>query len=284
MKRRLNLGTALIYLLLILLAVTMLYPFVRVISISLSSRIYVEGNQIGLLPKGFTLDSYKVILSESRIWRSMMVTIFVTVVGTVLSMVITSMMAYSLSRREFAPARGLMVFVIFTIIFQAPIIPFFLTVKYLRLLNTVWALILPLLVNGFNLTVMRSFFQETPEALLDSGRIDGCGDVRLLALIMLPISKPVLATVALFYAVSYWNIFYNALLFIYDKDLQPLQIIVRSYVENSVETPGVFLDVNYNNTTKQMATVLVAMLPIVLVYPFLQKYFTVGVTLGAVKG
>lgn len=281
--RKVSVGKLIIYLALVLLSLTMVLPFVRVISMSLSGRYFVESNQITLLPKGFTLDAYRYVLAERRIWSAMAVTVFVTVVGTVMSLVITAMMAYALSRREFLPARGLMVFVILTMVFQAPIIPFFLTVKSLGLLDTVWALILPLLVNGFNLIIMRTFFMETPEALLDSGRIDGCGDARLLLSIVLPISKPALATVALFYAVSYWNIFYNALLFVYDKNLQPLQIIVRSYIENSVETPGVYLDVNYNNTTLQMATIIVATLPIILVYPFLQKHFTVGVMLGAVK-
>lgn len=283
MKNRLTLSRFLIYCFLVILSLSMILPFVRVISISFSTRTFVEADKIILLPKGFTLDSYKYVLSEPRIWKSLFVTIFVTVVGTILSLLITSLMAYALSRKEFRPAKGIMIFVILTMVFQAPIIPFFLTVKALGMLNTVWALILPLVVNGFNLIIVRTFFQETPEALIDSGRIDGCGDLRILFNIVLPMSKPVLATIALFYAVSYWNIFYNALLFIYDKNLQPLQIIVRSYIENSVETPGIYLDVNYNNTTLQMATILVATMPIIIVYPFLQKYFIKGVSLGAIK-
>lgn len=283
MWKRLNLGKVFVYALLIVIALSMLLPFVRVVSLSISSRVPVERNYVKFLPQEITMDSYRHVMAEKRIWQSMGVTIFVTVFGTILSIVVTSLMAYAVSRKEFKPRRGVMIFVLLTMVFQAPVIPFFLTVKSLRLLNTVWALILPLVVNAFNLVIMRSFFEETPEALIDSGRIDGCGDARLLFAIVLPTAKPVLATISLFYAVSYWNIFYNALMFIYDQALQPLQIIVRSYVETSVETPGVYLDVNYNNTTLQMATIIVATLPILLVYPFLQKYFTVGVMVGAVK-
>lgn len=282
-KRRMSPGKIFVLVLLVVIALSMLLPFVRVISISISSRIPVERNEINILPKKVTGDSYAHVLAEPRIWRSMSVTIFVTLVGTGLSIVVTALMAYAVSRKEFRPRRGVMIFVLLTMVFQAPVIPFFLTVKSFKLLNTVWALILPLTVDAFNLVIMRSFFEETPEALIDSGRIDGCGDTRLLFSIVLPTAKPVLATIALFYAVSYWNIFYNALMFIYDKNLQPLQIIVRSYVETSVETPGVYLDVNYNNTTLQMATIIVVTLPILAVYPFLQKYFTAGVMIGAIK-
>lgn len=283
MFKRMSWGKALIYLLLMMISLSMLLPFVRVISVSISSRMPVERNEVKLMPREITWDSYAHVLVEPRIWRSMGVTIFVTLVGTGISLVVTALMAYAVSRKEFMPRRGVMIFVVLTMVFQAPVIPFFLTVKGLQLLNTVWALILPLTVNAFNLVIMRTFFEDTPEALIDSGRIDGCGDTRLLFSIVLPTAMPVLATVALFYAVSYWNVFYNALMFIYDKNLQPLQIIVRSYVETSVETPGVYLDVNYNNTTLQMATIVVVTLPIIIVYPFLQKYFTAGVMVGAVK-
>ncbi len=281
--RRMTPGKGLILLSLVLIAASMLLPFIRVISLSVSGKVFVERNEVMFFPKGFTWESYKYVLSEQRIWDSLAVTVFVTLFGTVLSLLVSSAMAYALSRPEFKPRRGVMIFVILTMVFQAPVIPFFLTVKSLGMLNTVWALILPLMVNAFNLAIMRSFFEETPESLIDSGRIDGCGDLRLLMKIVLPISKPVLATMALFYAVAYWNIFYNALMFIYDKKLQPLQIIVRSYISDSVETPGLYRDVNYNNTTLQMATIMVAMLPIIAVYPFLQKHFTSGVMLGAIK-
>lgn len=281
--RRMTIGRLMIHLALVLIAASMLLPFVRVISLSISSKIFVERNAIMFFPKGITWEAYRYVLSEQRIWNSLAITIFVTVFGTILSLLVSSAMAYSLSRPEFKPRRGIMIFVVLTMVFQAPVIPFFLTVKAMGLLNKVWALILPLVVNAFNLAIMRTFFEETPESLIDSGRIDGCGDMRILMQIVLPISKPVLATMALFYAVSYWNIFYNALMFIFDKKLQPLQIIVRSYISDSVDTPGLYMDVNYNNTTLQMATIIVAMLPIIIVYPFLQKYFTSGVMLGAVK-
>lgn len=278
-----SLGKVIVYIILFLLAASMILPFIRVVSLSISSRISVESNYVRFFPKDITFDSYRFVLSEQRIWDALKINIFVAAFGTVLSIIISSTMAFPLSRPEFKARKGIMVFVLLTMVFQAPVIPFFLTVKAYGLLNTVWALILPLTVNAFNLSVMRTFFEDTPESLIDSGRIDGCGDLGLLFRIVIPISKPVLATMALFYAVAYWNIFYNALMFIFDKKLQPLQIIVRSYISESVDTPGLYRNVNYNDTTLQMATILVAILPIIIVYPFLQRYFTAGVMLGAIK-
>lgn len=281
--RKRTFGQGIISVFLFMISLTMILPFFYLLATSLSSRYFVETNQVTLWPMGFTLDSYQKVLQDGSLWKSFAVTIFTACFGTVLSVAVTSMMGYSLSRREFAPTRFLMLFVLFTMVFQAPVIPFFLTVKALRLLDSVWALILPLTVDAFNLIIVRTFFLDTPESLIESAKIDGCGDLRILFRIVMPISKPVLATVGLFYAVSYWNIFYNALLFIHDKNLQPLQILVRSFQTNSADTMASYANVDYNETTLQMATVFVVILPVLLVYPFLQKYFVAGVTLGAVK-
>jgi len=262
----------------------MILPFLNILSISLSSRIYVDQNKVWFFPLGFTFDSFIKVLQDVALLKAFGVNFFVTIVGTVLSITVTSLMAYSLSRKEFLPSKYITLLVVFTMIFQAPVIPFFFTVKALGMVNTVWALILPLTVDAFNLIIIKSFFMETPEELIDSGKIDGCGDLRILFNIVLPISKPVLATIGLFYAVIYWNIFYNCLLFISNMDLWTLQMHIRSLLVGSRDVMISYLNFNYNVTTMQMAQVVLAMIPIIAIYPFLQRYFVAGVTLGALKG
>lgn len=283
MKRRASVGYIAILFILIALSLCMILPLIRVFSLSFSSRYYVEGKKVLLLPKGLTLDSYRHALSEIALWRSLGVNVIVTLTGTLLAMCLTVLMAYPLSRKEFMPRRGIMIFVLITMIFQAPVIPFFLTVKTLGMLDTLWSLIIPPVLNAFNLIIVRTFLLETPEELIDSAKMDGCGDLRTLMNVVLPISLPVVATVSLFYAVMYWNIFYYPLMFIYNKNLRPLQILVRSYIIGDILDAGTYVDVNYNNTTLQMATIIFATAPILAVYPFLQKYFVQGATLGAIK-
>ena len=255
----------------------------NILSISLSSRISVETDKVWFFPIDITLDSYIKVLGDQALLRSFGINFFVTIVGTVGSMIITSLMAYSLSRNEFFLSKHISLFVVFTMIFQAPVIPFFFTVKALGMLNTVWALIIPLLVNAFNLIIIESFFIATPESLIDSGKIDGCGDLRILFNIMLPISKPVLATIGLFYAVQYWNIFYNCLLFISNENLWTLQMHIRALTTGPIDNMISYMNLNYNIQTMQMAQVVLAMIPVLALYPFLQKYFIAGVTLGALK-
>jgi putative aldouronate transport system permease protein len=273
------------YVILIAASLSMVLPLIHVISISFSAPMAVEAKSVSLWPVDFTLAAYEQILSKSDLWRSLGVNIFVMVVGTLFSMLITVMLAYPLSKSEFKVRKLVMIGVVFTLIFQPPMIPYFLTIKDLGMLNTVWAMIIPSGISAFNLIIMRTFFQQIPNEIGEAAKIDGCNDVRTLFNIILPLSKPVLATVGLFYAVTYWNIFYHAVLFIRDPDLYPLQLKIREYISNQDSIMGTVNTVGlpYNPETLQTAVIVFATIPIILVYPYLQRYFIQGATLGSVK-
>ncbi|WP_307720026.1 carbohydrate ABC transporter permease [Paenibacillus koleovorans] len=273
------------YIVLLAVSLTMFLPLVHVASISLSSPFQVEGRHVSFWPVDFTLASYKVILAKVDLWRALGVNVFVTAAGTLFSMWITVMLAYSLSRTEFLIRKYVMLGIVFTMIFQPPMIPYFLTIKGLGMLDSIWALIIPSGISAFNLIIVRTFFQQLPKEIGEAAKMDGCHDARTLISIVLPLSKPVLATVGLFYAVMYWNIFYHALLFIQNPKLYPLQIKIREYIVNQDtimgSVPNVVLP--YNPETLQAAVIMFSALPIILVYPYLQKYFIQGATLGSVK-
>jgi putative aldouronate transport system permease protein len=208
------------------------------------------------------------------------------VVGTALSLVATTLLAYGLSRRGTLLHRPMLAIVLLPLLFTPGIIPSYLIVKNLGLLDTYWSLILPVVVNAFNVIVLRAFFMELPQEVMDSARIDGAGDFTVLWRIVLPMSKAVLAVIALFYAVAYWNSFFNALLYINDTAKWPLQLVLRTYVVNQAE-----LGVDQLGGTElppreavQMAILVLSIIPILLVYPFVQRHFTKGVLVGAVKG
>jgi putative aldouronate transport system permease protein len=273
------------YFLLLAVSLTMFLPLVHVAAISLSSPTQVEGRHVAFWPIEFTLASYQFILAKNDLWTALSVNIFVTVVGTLFSMLITVMLAYSLSKSEFQMSKPIMVGVVFTMIFYPPMIPYFLTIKGLGMLDSIWALIIPSGISAFNLIIVRTFFQQIPGEIGEAAKMDGCGDFRTLFSIVLPLSKPVMATVGLFYAVSYWNIFYHAILFIRNPKLYPLQLKVREYIVNQETIMGSLNNVMlpYNPETLQTAVIIFSTLPIVLVYPYLQKYFIQGATLGSVK-
>jgi putative aldouronate transport system permease protein len=266
-----------------------LYPFVSVLSTSLASQADVDaGGGMVLLPLHPTLNAYIEILQGGVISRSIVVSVGITVLGTLVSMVVTTGLAYGLSR----PVVGRKLFLtlaLFSLLFQPGIIPSYLVVKQLGLLNTYTALIVPVALNGFNLVVMRQFFLEIPHELIDSARIDGAGELRILLRIVLPLSGAVLAVVALLYAVFYWNAFFQALLYLQDSAMWPLQLVLRQYVIQGSPLPGVTQYAAPGGSPPptqaiQMAVVVVATIPILIVYPFLQKYFTRGVLTGAIKG
>jgi len=277
-KRWLTLNSAF----LTVVSLTMLLPLIHVLAISFSSPHAVDANLVSLFPKQSTTASWAHIFSRSDLWSSLFINMYITVVGTLLSMFITCLMAYPLARRDFRLRRIIMFGVIFAIIFHAPMIPFFLTVKGMGLMNSLWALMLPYTVSGFNMIIMRSFFMQTPHEIEESAKMDGCSDYGILFRMILPLSKPVLATISLFYAVFYWNTFTAALFFIQDTNLYPLQMKLRQFI---TEPEGFVLLAadGFNQNTLKSATIIFATVPILLVYPFIQKYFVQGATLGSVK-
>jgi putative aldouronate transport system permease protein len=262
------------------------YPFVSVLATSLASEPDVIRNGgLVIWPEHPTLNAYRTIFAGGVVTRAITVSVGITVIGTLLSLAVTIGMAYGLSRHVWG-GRYFLLLALFTLLFTPGIIPNYLAVKQYGLLNTYASLILPVLVSAFNLVVLRQFFMNIPSELLDSARIDGANDWDILLRIVLPLSKAVVAVVALFYAVSYWNDFFNALLYLNDSSMWPLQLVLRLYVVQGAPLPSAG-DVVENAPplqSIQMAVVVVAMVPILCVYPFLQRYFTRGVLSGAIKG
>ena len=263
-------------------------PFISVVATSFASDqdIQQAGGYV-LMPHQPTLNAYRVILQNGIVGHALLVSIGLTTVGTLVSMVMTTSMAYGLSF-QVRGLRPVLFIVLFTMLFVPGIIPSYLVVKQLNLLNSYAALILPVMINAFNLIVLRQFFMEIPQEILDSARIDGAGPLRILRHIVLPLSAPVMAVVALFYAVSYWNAFFNALLYLNNNASWPLQMIVRLYVLQGAFSGGAGSvggeSIPAVTQPYQMAVVVIATVPIVLLYPFLQRYFTSGVLSGAIKG
>lgn len=265
-----------------------LVPFLGVISTSLADRATVTraGGYV-LFPRSIHFDAYAAILSGGVVTRATVVSLLITVTGTALSLVATTLLAYGLSRRGSFLHRPFLLIVLLPLLFTPGIIPSYLIVKQLGLLDSYWSLILPVVINVFNVIVMRAFFQELPGELLDSARIDGAGDFAILWRIVLPMSKAVLAVVGLFYAVAYWNSFFSALLYLNDNAEWPLQLVLRTYVVNGsqigVDQLGAGTDLPPPEAI-QMAILVLSIVPILLVYPFVQRHFTKGVLTGAIKG
>lgn len=268
--------------------VVTLYPFWYMISVSLSGTQYVLRNDVFLLPKGINLDMYKFVLKDPRILTGYQNTILYAVLGTAIALTITAMGGYALAQRNLVFYKPIMLGIVFTMLFSGGMIPTFLVVRELGIMNTIWAMILPGAVSTWNLIVMRTFFQGLPKELQDSGKIDGLHDIGVFIRIILPLSKPLLATIGLFYAVAIWNNFMMALLYLRDESLYPLQVVLRSIVLagnlNSAEAQqGSGEDIIIEDSLR-FATIIVSTLPIIMVYPFIQKYFVKGVLIGSVKG
>jgi putative aldouronate transport system permease protein len=232
-----------------------------------------------------TLVAYRQLFETNQVVHAMGVSLYITVIGTVISLAVTTLMAYPLAQPRFPLRRPILLAVLFTMLFNGGLIPTYLIVRDLGLLNSYWALMLPNLVSPFNLLVMKAFFQSLPEDVMAAARIDGASEWRVLTRIVLPLSKPILATLALFYAVAQWNSYFDAILYINDPAKQPLQVVLRTILTAGTVTD--FTDINQANTAPlqslQMAAVVVTTVPILLVYPFLQRYFTSGVLLGSIK-
>lgn len=279
LKKKFTTGDISIYVILALFAILCAFPYWVMIVTSFSSH----GR--GLWFEGFTLGAYKYIFSTSQLPRSLMVTVIITVVGTALRLLVTSLMAYSLSEKEL-PGRTLFLnMVIFTMLFGGGMIPTYFVVKATGLFNTIWSLIIPGLVSPFNLIVMKNFYQNLPYELKESARIDGCHEIIIMLRIIMPLSLPSLATFGLFYAVGLWNTYMPALLYLTEPKLWPIQVLLKRIIDQPNEFDKNFYDptMTFSNNIR-MAVVLFATGPLLCTYPFLQKYFVKGITVGAVKG
>lgn len=266
----------------LIVMISTLYPFLYILIVSISpiEDVMKEGF---ILPSRIDFSSYKFAFATGAIQRAYGNTIFVVVVGTSLNILFTLLGGYVLSKKKLPGVKVMNLFVIITMLFNGGLIPFYIVVRSLNLVNTIWSLIIPVLINTYNLIIMRSFIQSIPESLEESAQIDGCSYTRMLFNIIAPLSMPVLATLTLFYAVGHWNAFFNAIIFINRKALWPLQVVVREIFANNIEAINLE-DMPPPSETMKMATVIICTVPILVVYPFLQKYFVKGVMLGAVKG
>lgn len=287
-KKKITLGVALNYLLITLLTFVCLYPFLNVIAYSFSGYNAVLAKEVTFYPIGFTLDAYKQILGRTTIWTAMKTTVIVTLLGTALSLLLTTFAAYALSISDLPGRKVLTGMILFTMYFGGGMIPTFLVVKNVGLYDSLGALFIPQAVSVFNFIVMRTFFRELPESLQDAARIDGASYMQVLVKIILPLSLPIIATIGLFYAVGYWNSYFEALIYIQDVDKYTLQLRLRSLLFGNELTSANSADNVVGAIvlpqSLKMAIVTVSTVPILIVYPWLQKYFVKGVMLGSVKG
>lgn len=276
-----------VYALLACFCLLILIPLLHIVAGSFSDPMALLRGEVSLLPKGFNLDMYAKVFKDSDIWNGYWNTIVYTVVGTCISVALTACGAYPLSRKDFFGRNVIMGLFAFTMFFTGGMIPTYLLVKQLGMLNTIWALVLPSAVSTYNLIIMRTFFQTTiPNELVESASLDGCNDLGVFFRIVIPLAAPIFAVMVLFYGVAQWNSWFPALLYISDRDMYPLQMVLRevliqSDISNMAGSSG---DVEIIGDGLKYATMVIATMPIMCLYPFLQKYFVKGVMIGAVKG
>ena len=282
-----------IYVLSAFIIVAVMYPLLYVLSASFSSPGEIVRGNIIFLPRKFTLESYKAILSNSRIITGYGNTVFISVVGTAINLVMTTMLAYPLSMRRLAGRNIVTIFVTFTMFFSAGMIPNYLLMRDLHLLNTYWVLMLPGAISVYNMLVMKNYFQSSiPAELIDAAMIDGCGNLKTFFKIVLPLSKAIMAVMLIFYVAGHWNAYFDALMYVSDKAKHPLQLVLRdillqaqTYAEEGLGGQGFSLaDQALREVGIQYATIVVSSVPVMLLYPLMQKYFVKGVMIGAVKG
>ena len=279
------------YVILTLVAFVTLFPFLDVVftSVTPTEEIVLNAKAISAGPQHPTLSHYQYILSGNRqMIDAMGVTVFRTVVGTLLSLALTALTAYPLSKRYLPGVGGIMKVFFFTMIFYGGMIPTFLVVKSYNMVDTIWALIVPEMLSVYNMIIMRTFFRSIPEELEEAARIDGCSEMKILLKIVLPLSMPVLASIGLFYAVWHWNAFFDAVLYITDRKLWPLQTLLREILLSTsiseLQQGNLLADSMPPSTAVIAASIMISTIPIVCVYPFLQKHFVKGVMVGSVKG
>ncbi|MDO5422570.1 MAG: carbohydrate ABC transporter permease [Eubacteriales bacterium] len=276
-------------LVLAVLALITLYPFYNVLIVSLSNTQSVAKHTPYLLPYAFDLTGYKTILMDADFRNALLVSVFVTVVGVVLNLTLSLVAAYVLSRRYLDGRNAMMTVIVFTMLFSGGLVPTYMVIKDLGLINSVWAMILPSALNTYYLIIMKNYFLGLPEGLFEAARLDGAGEWTMLWKIAVPLSKPIVATFALFYAVDRWNEWYNALLYINQKALAPLQIYLRDILislNSQLSTQAQQMMGNGGKASTsaiQMATIMITALPIMAIYPYLQKYFVNGVMVGGIK-
>ena len=280
----------LIYLFMLLFFIIVAYPILYVLALSFSSREAVLNNEVYIIPVGFNFDNYKLVLKHVFLPKAFLNSVFYTVFGTLYSMILTILGAYALSRKNYFGRDFIMFLIAFTMMFGGGMIPSYMLIKNLGLLNTRLALIIPFAVSQYNLIVMRTYMQQIPSAIEESAKLDGANDFVILFRIFVPMSKPVIATITLFYAAGQWNDFFSGLIYLDDKNKFPLQLVIRDLLitqNDATLNQGLAAQQGMPSLTPggfRAAIVVVTVLPLLVVYPFIQKYFVKGVMLGSIKG
>lgn len=286
-----RIASALNYVFLGLFALLALAPFVHVLAQSLSSHDAITSGKVGLLPVEFTLEAYGRVLSEQAFLNAFQVSVLRTVVGTAVNVVLTCLLAYPISKTYIKGRSVIMFMIVFTMMFGGGMIPTFLVVKETGLLNTFWAFIIPGAISAFNVIIMKNFFQSVPAEMEESAKIDGASNLGILFRIVMPLSMPAVATITLFHAVGHWNSFFDTVLYVTDRSLFPLQVYLRELVmfnQSNIDNNSGY-SANMDSTllaleSLKAAALIASTVPILIVYPFLQKYFVKGIMLGSVKG
>ena len=271
--------------------IIVLYPCIYVVSASFSSGSAVEAGRVILWPVDFSLEGYKAVFHTPSVWIGFRNSLFYTIAGTLINILVTMIAAYGLARPDLPGRNGIMLFFTFTMFFSGGMITGYMLVRSLHILNTIWAMLIPGALGVYNLIIARTFIESNiPTELLEAAQMDGCSDIRFFVSIVLPLSKAVIAVLVLFYGVSHWNSYFNAMIYLNDKELYPLTIYLKEILMASQIDPSTVADPELQNQIARMAAVIkyalivVSMIPILILYPFIQKYFVKGVMIGSVKG
>ena len=264
-----------------------LYPFANIVARSLSDEGYIRSGQVNIIPRGFNLDTYRLVMSDSMFWTNYRNTIVYTVTATVISIVLTTCYAYVLSKKDLKGRGALVGIAVFTMFFSGGLIPNYVLITSLGLKNSIWAIVLPNAINVFNLLVMKAFFESLPTELEEAAAVDGLNTYGILWRIVIPLSKAIIATMVLFYAVSFWNSWFTAFLYMDRSELFPVTVYLRNLIAGATtatSTGSSSDSLAQAAANIQAVTIILTVLPIIMVYPFIQRYFVSGIMLGAVKG
>lgn len=275
---------AVVIILVAIIALITLFPLLNVLAASFSSADKIVAGEVGIFPIGFTLDGYKLIFENKEIWSGFLNSLLYTFIGTVIQVTCQMLCAYPLSRKDFKGRKIINLILVLTMFISGGMIPTYLLISQLKLLNTIWAIILPGCISVFNIIVIRTYMETSiPMEVQEAAMIDGCGDFQIFLRIVLPLCRPVIAIMLLYAIVGYWNSYYNAMIYVTDQSLYPLQNVLNNILISNESSLGGGTDTNLAEQLKYV-TIVVSSLPLLIIYPFFQKYFEKGVTLGGVKG
>ncbi|GHV60031.1 putative ABC transporter permease protein YtcP [Spirochaetia bacterium] len=287
-KNRAGMGSILFdwfnYIFLGLVAIVMILPYIHVLASSLTPLEDLVKKDFVLFPTRISLEAYRYVFASSMVPRGLLISVFITISGTCLNLFLSSITAYPLAHRNLVGNKVMSLLVVFTMIFNGGMIPMYIIVLKLHLLNTYWALLLPYAISSFNLMLFRNYFREMPDELEEAAKIDGYNDISILFRIILPLSKPLLATFAIIFGVGHWNSWFTAVIYLTNARMYPIQVILRQVITASSQVGDTGSFATIPPMTVRMCTIAVTTVPILMIYPFLQKYFTKGILIGSVKG